>query len=508
MTTTSSRELIRAIEDVPLTWWFLAVGGAWIVSKMVKILQTAYFSPLRKIPGPWYARLTSARLAWASFANNRIYYVQSLHDKYGPVVLIGPEEVDIADPVAAKQIHRMGSGFVKAPFYKLLSPGPVDNIFNFRDAKLHSTRRKLYAKGFTLNSLRQQWEPTIRNIVTLTVEKIRHDAQQGGAEILGWWTLMANETVCRLTFNGGHDTVRNGTKDPFVLMLERRMGDLAHLLQHFAPPLYYLGRLLGHGVPRLHDIFFSQETMFEAGKHVVAIARGARDAEGDRNLFVKALAAGDMASKIGGLNDTEIITDAGALLLAGSDPTALSLTYLIWCVLNRPKLQAELESEVAGLQGDTTDAACADLPILNAVIHESLRLYGPAPGAMPRSPPPDGATLCGYYIPPSAVVVTQNWSLHGNPKVWKDPHVFDHTRWLPGSSLSEEAKMSFNPFGQGARQCLGIHLGWMQLRLATAMFFRHCPGAKLAPSTTPESMVMIDSFIAGMPKARRCAIQL
>lgn len=68
--------------------------------------------------------------------------------------------------------------------------------------------------------------------------------------------------------------------------------------------------------------------------------------------------------------------------------------------------------------------------------------------------------------------------------------------------------MSFNPFGQGARQCLGIHLGWMQLRLATALFFRRCPRAKLAPSTAPESMVMIDSFIAGMPKARRCAIQL
>lgn len=85
---------------------------------------------------------------------------------------------------------------------------------------------------------------------------------------------------------------------------------------------------------------------------------------------------------------------------------------------------------------------------------------------------------------------------------------FDHTRWLPGSQLSERAKLSFNPFGHGSRQCLGIHLGRIEMRLAAAIFFRECPGAKLAPSATPESMVVVDSFIAGTPKARRLEITL
>ncbi|KAL2132794.1 hypothetical protein VTI74DRAFT_3363 [Chaetomium olivicolor] len=410
------KSILDATAGAPLPFVLLFLAFTFLTVKVASIIRTAYFTPLNKIPGPWYARLTGVRLAYSVFANNRIHYVHSLHQKYGPIVRIGPMEVDVADPVAARDIHRMGSGFTKAPFYKLLSPGPVDNIFNFRDPKLHSARRKLYAKGFTLASLRREWEPTVRDIIALAVAKIKRDAERGDAEIMGWWTLMANEVVCKLTFGGGADTVKKGVKDPFVLMLERRMGDLAHLLLHFVPPLYYLGRMLAWVVPPLQDVFYSQEKMFLAGNRVVAQARSEKI--GETNLFARALAEdqGDHP-----LTDTDIITDAGALLLAGSDPTAISLTFLIWCVLQRPKLQEALEAEVAGIEGEVTDTVCEGLPLLNAVIDESLRLYGAAPGCMPRSVPKGGATLGGYFIPDNAIVVTQNWSLQRDPTTWAKP---------------------------------------------------------------------------------------
>ncbi len=348
--------------------------------------------------------------------------MHSLHQRYGPIVRIGPLEVDVADPFAAREIHRMGSGFNKAPFYKLLSPGPVDNIFNFRDPKLHSARRRLYARGYTLASLRREWEGTVKGIVDAAVGEMKKEAgRKGTVEVMGWWTLMANEVVCRLTFGGGEGTVEKGIKEPFVLMLERRMGDLAHLLLHFAPPLYYLGRAVAMAVPQLQDVFYAQEMMFEAGQGVVERARAEKiGGESSKNLFAKALAEdqGDHP-----LTDTDIITDAGSLLLAGSDPTAISLTFLMWCVLSRPELQALVEAEVAGIQGEVTDVVCEGLPILNAVIDESLRLYGAAPGCMPRSVPSGGATLGGYFIPSNAVVVTQNWSLQRDPNTWENPDV-------------------------------------------------------------------------------------
>lgn len=63
------------------------------------------------------------------------------------------------------------------------------------------------------------------------------------------------------------------------------------------------------------------------------------------------------------------------------------------------------------------------------------------------------------------------------------------------------------PFGAGTRSCAGIYLARMELRIAAAIFFRECPGARLAPSVTPESMVVVDRFNTH-PVARRCEITL
>lgn len=63
------------------------------------------------------------------------------------------------------------------------------------------------------------------------------------------------------------------------------------------------------------------------------------------------------------------------------------------------------------------------------------------------------------------------------------------------------------PFGLGSRVCLGMHLAMMELRFATALFFRECRGARLCPETTDESMAMMDTFLIS-PKDHRCMIMM
>jgi cytochrome P450 len=88
---------------------------------------------------------------------------------------------------------------------------------------------------------------------------------------------------------------------------------------------------------------------------------------------------------------------------------------------------------------------------------------------------------------------------------------FNPYRWIStkeggsAEALTPDAKLAFHPFGVGARSC--VHLAKMELRYATAFFFRECKGIKLGARTTPETMEF-ENFFLVTPKSHRCEVTL
>jgi cytochrome P450 len=121
------------------------------------------------------------------------------------------------------------------------------------------------------------------------------------------------------------------------------------------------------------------------------------------------------------MTDLDVQMEAYNLIVAGSDTTAVTLTYLTWSIMSHPELQAKLEEEVAGLPDDFDDAEVEKLPLLNAAINETQRLYAGVPASLPRAIPKGGATLEGYHIPGGIDVSTQAWTLHRDPSLFPDP---------------------------------------------------------------------------------------
>lgn len=191
------------------SWSLLLVCCVCIVWLTKRIMQASNH-PLNQVPGPWYARYTHYVLKLNVLCARRMYYIEELHKKYGPFVRVAPNEVAVNDLKAFRQIHSMGSGFLKDPWYQSLSLQPEPGIFSMIDPEQHVTRRRVLARAFSLSSLRENWEPAIHERARIAVQQIKDNAKRGDVDMLKWWTLMTNDILSYLCFAEKFDMVERG----------------------------------------------------------------------------------------------------------------------------------------------------------------------------------------------------------------------------------------------------------------------------------------------------------
>lgn len=156
---------------------------------------------------------------------------------------------------------------------------------------------------------------------------------------------------------------------------------------------------------------------------------------------------------------------------AGSDTTAIALTAIIYFLLRHPAvletLRAEIETARAAGKVSTPISykEAHELPYLQAVIKESLRLHPSVGIPLPRVVPTGGARLAGYYFPAGTVVSMNSWVLHHNKDAYgPDADEFKPERWLESSKerVSEMDHFSL-AFGAGARTCMGKNISMLEI---------------------------------------------
>jgi cytochrome P450 len=149
-----------------------------------------------------------------------------------------------------------------------------------------------------------------------------------------------------------------------------------------------------------------------------------------------------------GLSDHSLAQEAGNFILAGTDTTGRTLTYLVWLILKHPRVKQRIHDDIDRLPATFSSKDAMDLPYLMAAIKESLRLYGAAPGSLPRIVPAGGRNLGGYLLPEGTTVSTQAWTLHRDPSIFEKPLDFIPERWLEPTQSMKDAYM---PWGGGTR---------------------------------------------------------
>ncbi|XXG55712.1 hypothetical protein AAC387_Pa03g3316 [Persea americana] len=189
------------------------------------------------------------------------------------------------------------------------------------------------------------------------------------------------------------------------------------------------------------------------------------------------------------------------LIAAGTDTTAVTLTWTLSLLLNNPdvlkKAQDELDTHV-GKDRNVDESDINNLVYLQAIIKETMRLYPAGPLAVPHLAM-ESCYINGYYVPAGTWMIPNIWKLQRDPRMWSDPEQFRPERFFTTQADVDFKGQHFKyiPFGSGRRFCPGILMATQVMHLTLARLLHGFD----AVSPLGEPVDMTEGPGISMPKA-------
>ena len=154
------------------------------------------------------------------------------------------------------------------------------------------------------------------------------------------------------------------------------------------------------------------------------------------------------------------------MLSAGTDTSSVTIEWAMSLLLNHPEILRRARAELDDIVGEdrlVDEPDLINLPYLQNIINETLRLFPAAPLLLPHESSGD-CTIGGFDVPRGTMLLANAWAIHRDPKWWDDP-----TSFKPERHESKEGDpYKFIPFGIGRRSCPGAGLANRVMGLALA----------------------------------------
>lgn len=403
-------------------------------------------------------------------SGNLVYRIKKLHDQYGDVVRIGPNELSFTNAPAFQDIYGHIAGrqdFVKNPIWMRRQVNGVHSIVSANDED-HSRYRRLLAYAFSDKALRQQ-EPLLQTYVDLLIKRLHEktDASVTGTavvDIVEWFNFTTFDIIGDLSFGESFHCLEEAQYHPWVSIL----------FSHFKAASLFIGCRYFPIAERLMRKFLPKQITQNLVDHFAMskakVHHRLEQRDGQKPDFMSHVLRHNDEK---GMSVPEIEATFNMLVLAGSETSATALSgtmnYLLKSA-NSSVLQ-NLVTEIRdsfGQEADITSDRVNRLPYLGAVIEEGLRLCVPVAIGLPRLVPPGGSTVAGHFLPGgtniSAPLYASNRSSHNFP----DPEKFLPERWLARDGQESLRNYAFNPFSIGPRNCIGMQLAYVEIRLILA----------------------------------------
>ncbi|KAJ3539944.1 hypothetical protein NM208_g5277 [Fusarium decemcellulare] len=469
----------------------LCLGGLafLVVQFLLSTLYYLLFHPLRKFPGPPLARVSRLWSRIGNFKGRKSERIHEAHLKYGPIVRVGPNELSFADPGAVREIYNSDVFIKEETFYRAKRIFHEDFLLSYRDPEAHKQRRKLLSRGFSQAAM-LDFEPHVNTKITAMLDHWAETAAPDQAfDVYSWVHWLGFDIVYHLMFDEDPGSVKYGR--PHEVMPYFRAWKPTYIYKEFMPILERWGVIVPGPVGNCFR------------GYAMKIIENCRVSEVN-TPFLRQVLHGAKDGYLGrALTNSEIAEECMGGMFGGSGTTANTFVYILWGCLRKPEVAKALREELVAAFPDRDTIpdhrTCSGLPLLQAVINETLRRYPTIIATLPRAATKD-AVVRGVAIPKGTIVGVQNYTMHRNETAFPNSEEWDPKRWLTkeGEELRKEAWV---PFSVGLRKCVGINLAQMELNKITAAFFRRFE-ASIDPSMREEDMRMFDTFNASPAGAK------
>ncbi|KAI5920504.1 P450 monooxygenase No.1 [Camillea tinctor] len=433
-----------------------------------------FLSPMSSYPGPFLWRISQLPRAYYLMKGVLPFRIAKLHDKYGPVVRVAPNELAFREVEAWRDIYgHRASGEEEYPkqkaFYK-----PIDSHASsiiILDREGHSTVRRQLAHGFSDRSMRAQ-EPIIGSYVDLLIRRLREtydkevaankeaaatDPRGATVNMRNWFDWTTFDIIGDLGMGDSFKGLEDGGYHPWVALINNTVRQSS-----------MLAAIVRLGFSGLVQFAFNRGAIAATEHTQIVKEKLAQRLElkAERPDFIEGLI------RHKGLSFDELAANADLLLVAGSETTSTLLGGVTYLLSTHPDQYRRVTQEVrAAFESDDqiTLTSVSGLSYMLACLNETLRHYPPVVTGMPRVVPKGGKHIVGKFVPENTIVAVWQWSINHDPRYWTEPHAFIPERWTgEDARFKNDRTEAMQPFGVGPRNCIGRNLAYAEMRLILA----------------------------------------
>ncbi|OCK76205.1 toxin biosynthesis cytochrome P450 monooxygenase [Lepidopterella palustris CBS 459.81] len=431
-------------------------------------IYCVYFHPLRHIPGNKFAAFSKIPFALSLVKGTFHQDIRDLHEKYGEVIRFTPNHISFTHPDAWNAIYNYRSGtphFTKDKMNYLTPVNRVESIHSTPDDVAHSRMRRLLSHAFSEKALREQ-EELVNSYINLLIKRLHEECDgpnKGKVDIVRWLNWTTFDLVGDLTFGEPFNCLASSDYHPWIAIVFESMR--AAIWMVAANQFPQLASFLARFIPK-------QVKQKMLDHHNLSAEKMDRrlTTKTERPDFVTYLVN---RSGPNGFNLQEMHSNSTLIILGGSETSATALSGAIFHLSKNPDKFQKLVGEIRNAiktNDDFTFNNLAHLKYLNACLEESMRIYPPVAGYLPRVAPKEGMYVAGYWVPPGTQASITAWAITHSPANFSDPDKYIPERWLETETgpYASDKRAASQPFSVGPRNCIGKNLAWAEMRLILA----------------------------------------